>query len=92
MIRFSIITLVRQCWVGELQLSSFNQTNIALIPKVLAPLNPADFRPIRLCNGLYNIISKVLALRIKPVFPSLIDKKQGILSLPSLLWRKYAGN
>jgi len=37
---------------------------------------PDRFRPIALCNVIYNIISKVAANRLKPLFPSLVSGEQ----------------
>lgn len=64
-------------WRGEADLSTLNQTHIALIPKVTNPNSPADFRPISLCNVAHKIISKILAERIKEVLLELISSEQG---------------
>ena len=43
---------------------SLNSTFIALIPKKDKPSSFADFRPISLCNLLYKLIAKVIAVMI----------------------------
>jgi hypothetical protein len=55
---------------------SFNSTFIALIPKVDCPKTFDGFRPISLCNCIYKIISKVIAVRLKIVLPQEISPKQ----------------
>jgi hypothetical protein len=60
---------------GQL-LTSINQTYITLIPKVKSPTRVTEFCPIRLCNVLYKIISKVLANRLKPFLPHIISETQ----------------
>ena len=54
---------------------SLNSTFLALIPKKENPLTFVDFRPISLCNLLYKLISKVIAVRLKPFLDSHISKE-----------------
>ena len=56
--------------------SYLNSTFIALIPKKDKPQTFADFRPISLCNLLYKLISKVIAVRVKPFLDSGISQEQ----------------
>lgn len=55
---------------------SFNATFVALIPKVVAANELRDYRPISLITGLYKIIDKVLAERLKKVISKLVNKYQ----------------
>jgi hypothetical protein len=54
----------------------WNDTNVVLIPKVKEPKCLKDLRPIRLCNVLYKIISKVLAARLKGILDGIISLNQ----------------
>jgi hypothetical protein len=53
-----------------------NSTFIALIPKVHGAKEIKEFRPISLVTGIYKIISKVLANRMRKVMDRVISKPQ----------------
>ena len=55
---------------------SQNVTHVRLIPKIVGAKRVADYRPIALCNVYFKIISKLLALRLKPTLHSIISKNQ----------------
>ncbi|WMV13599.1 hypothetical protein MTR67_006984 [Solanum verrucosum] len=55
---------------------SFNATFIALIPKKAGASELKDYRPISLIGGVYKIIAKLLAERLKRVVSKLVNKNQ----------------
>jgi hypothetical protein len=55
---------------------SLNSTFISLIPKVPGATEFKDFRPISLVSGIYKIISKVLANRLRLVLSRIISTPQ----------------
>ena len=50
---------------------SFNASFLALIPKKVDAVEVKHFQPISLVGGIYKIISKVLANRLRRVAPGL---------------------
>lgn len=56
--------------------TGLNHTYLTLIPKVKSPVKVSNFRSIPLCNILYEIISKVLANRLKKILPGIISEFQ----------------
>jgi len=55
---------------------SLNATFVSLITKKADALEVKDFRPISLVGGVYKIISKVLANRLKSVLGKIISSSQ----------------
>jgi hypothetical protein len=55
---------------------SLNATFVSLIPKKVDAVEVKDFRPINLVGGVYKVISKVLANRLKSVLGKLISSSQ----------------
>ena len=55
---------------------SLNSTFVSLIPKVSGAAELKDFRPISLVSGIYKIISKVLANRLRLVMSKIISTPQ----------------
>jgi hypothetical protein len=55
---------------------SMNATFIALIPKKPGAMECKDFRPISLVSGIYKIIAKVLANRLRMVLEKLVSSSQ----------------
>jgi len=55
---------------------NFNETHVALIPKIKEPKKVSDYRPINLCIVVYKLASKTIANKLKKVFPSIISDTQ----------------
>ena len=62
--------------VGEKIPEGWNETVIALIPKVEKPEKVTDLRPISLCNVVYKVISKVMSSRLRVILPDIITPNQ----------------
>ena len=66
------------CTLGGI-LKKMNFTHIVLIPEKNDPQYITEFRPISLGNVVSQIISKVLANRIKSILPNVISDSQSAL-------------
>ncbi|WOH11480.1 hypothetical protein DCAR_0830967 [Daucus carota subsp. sativus] len=60
---------------GELP-AGVNNARVCLIPKVKEPKTMGDLRPISLCNLLVQILSKIMANRIKKILGSIVSDRQ----------------
>jgi hypothetical protein len=54
----------------------WNETTIALIPKVEKPEKVTNLCPINLCNVVYKVVSKVLSRRLRDVLSDIITLNQ----------------
>ena len=57
-------------------LKSLNNTFLVLIPKKSGAEDLGDFRPISLLGGLYKLLAKVLANRLKRVVGKVVSTSQ----------------
>lgn len=60
---------------------SLNAIFLALVPKKVNAISMRDFRPISLVGGIYKILSKVLANRLKWVISGIIFETQNAFVL-----------
>ena len=55
---------------------SLNATFLAFIPKKVGAVEVKDFRPISVVSGMYKILAKILANRLRLVLPKIISSSQ----------------
>ena len=76
MLKEDILSTLRQFHDHQMFEKSLNATYVALIPKKVGVVELRDFRPISLIGGIYKIIAKILAERLKKVISKLVNKHQ----------------
>ena len=95
MVKLDVWKIVEQSRISGHILPALNATLLTLIPKCEGFDTPNKFRPISLCNFIYEIITKVIANRLKPILPSLISPdslvfwKGGIYRMGLFWFMKY---
>ncbi|KAL4280566.1 hypothetical protein GQ457_03G000290 [Hibiscus cannabinus] len=72
----SIMKFFSDFFLGNRWENGINHSFITLIPKKSNPDSLEDFRPISLVGGIYKILSKVLASRLRLCANSIISKNQ----------------
>lgn len=70
------LRLIKDFHDGKLALDSINGSLITLIPKMLSPESPNDFRPISLTNTYLKFLTKLLANRLQSLILKCIHKNQ----------------
>ncbi|WMV33971.1 hypothetical protein MTR67_027356 [Solanum verrucosum] len=75
-IKIELVAAVQNFYVEGVFEKSINATFVTLIPKKIGAKELNDFRPISLVGGVYKIIAKILAERLKKVMHKLVNKQQ----------------
>ena len=57
-------------------LNELNHTFITLITKIAHPQTTSHFRPISLCSIVYEVISKIMVARLRPLLDKLVSPFQ----------------
>ena len=71
-----VLTVFEEFYLHSKFKKSLNATFLALVPKKNGASNIRDFRPISLVGGVYMILAKVLANRLKEVLDQLISESR----------------
>jgi len=75
-LRQDFIDIFQAFYNENLDLTRFNRAYIVLVPKMVGSRCIGDFTLISLINGIFKIISKVLACWLKKKTSDLIDPSQ----------------
>jgi hypothetical protein len=68
---------LRVIWIGrELGFECLNNILITLLPKKVGAVDLTDFRPISLVHSFARLLTKILARRLAPKMPELVDGSQ----------------
>ena len=71
-----ILDLFKEFFYEKSFAKSLNTTFLVLIPKKGGADNLGDFRPISLLGGLYKLLAKLLANRLKKVLDKVVSMDQ----------------
>jgi hypothetical protein len=75
-VKYDFYRLCQEFWDCSVNLQSINDSFITLIPKILSPETPNDFKPISLLNICLKLITKSLANRLQDVILKLVHTNQ----------------
>jgi hypothetical protein len=75
-VKHDIMTFFSEFLRRQQLVKSLNVTFVSLVPKKADAVEMKDFRPISLVGGMYKILSKVLANRMKTILGKIISNSQ----------------
>ena len=75
-VKNSVCREIKEVFRNGIIPSHLNETLVTLIPKCQSPKTLNNYRPISLCNLVYNIISKIIMAHIRPLLADLISLVQ----------------
>ncbi|KAM0859252.1 hypothetical protein ACQ4PT_047323 [Festuca glaucescens] len=76
-IKVDVMAALREVWLGrDKGFEALNEALITLLPKKDGAVELKDFRPISLVHSFARLLTKVLARRLAPRMPDLVDSNQ----------------
>lgn len=80
-VKDSLISFITNCFNNLALIDTVNGVLISFIPEATISENITQFRPIRLCNVNYKILTKIPVQRIQPFMSNLIGQEQAIFAM-----------
>lgn len=74
--RVDVYTWVHGVFSCTTSIALINNTLLVLILKIVSINSIFQFRPISFCNVLYKVVTKIIVIRFRNIFPSLIAQNQ----------------
>ncbi|XP_039007850.1 uncharacterized protein LOC120135690 [Hibiscus syriacus] len=71
-----VINAIKYFFQNSSLLPAFNETTIALIPKMPTPSKVKDFRPISCCSVIYMAITKIIVKRLSSLISGMVSLNQ----------------
>jgi hypothetical protein len=71
-----LLKVVRESQASGKVFGSLNSNFLALIPKNEYETSFDNYRSISSCNVIYNLVEKVIAIRLNPIFSEVISVEQ----------------
>ncbi|XP_022899429.1 uncharacterized protein LOC111412741 [Olea europaea var. sylvestris] len=71
-----VVEDIKEFFSSRSLLKQINHTIITLVPKSNHTSNVEDYSPISCCNEIYNVISKILSSRWRPILETIVDPAQ----------------
>lgn len=75
-VKENVTQLIHGFYNHSIDLSNINHANIVMIPKKEICVKVSDYRPISIMNAILNLVSKILANRLRDFLPVLIVQTQ----------------
>jgi hypothetical protein len=75
-VKNDVVVETREFFLDEVMSEGINDTSIVLIPKGNELEELTDFRPISICNVIYELISKCIVNRLRVILYEIINPKQ----------------
>ena len=91
-VKEEILEMFKEFYDYNIFLKSLNNTFLVLLPKKGGAEDLGDFRPISLLGGLYKLLAKVLANRLKKVIGKVVSLDQNAFVTGRQIFRRLSNS